>query len=136
MDLGSSAETEVFMMDRAAAAQHSSSHCPDSSHPGDITFHGDKTVRRVTTNQPGSRITCEAGNSEIKCRRGIEYLMSTRTCHHCHQALFMDPLCVPITNTNGRHLQSYYYHHVMFIVYSELAMRPHNRDIKLVMAGV
>ena len=90
-------------------------------------------------NQPGSRKTCEAGNSEIKCRRGIEYLMSTRTCHHCHQALFMDPLCVPITNTNGRHLQSYYYyyyHDVMFIVYSELVLRPHNRDIKLVMGVV
>ena len=124
----------MFMMDRATAAQHSSSYCPDSSHH--ISWLQDSpSVRRVT-----SLTSLGAGKLlklEIKCRRGIEYVMSTRTCHHyhhyqnCHQALFMDPLCVPITYTNGRHLQSYHYYNVvMFIVYCEIVMRPHKRDIK------
>ena len=128
------------MMDRAAAAQHSFSHCPDSSHPGDITFHGMVTrqsVRRVTSlNSLGAGKLVKL---EIKCRRGIEYVMSTRTCHHyhhyqnCHQALFMDPMYVPIIPIPTAAicaLQSYYYYPIMFIVYCEIVMRPHKRDIK------
>ena len=126
----------MFMMDRATAAQHSSSYCPDSSHH--ISWLQDSpSVRRVT-----SLTSLAAGKLlklEIKCRRGIEYVMSTRTCHHyhhyqnCHQALFMDPMYVPIIPIPTAAicaLQSYYYYPIMFIVYCEIVMRPHKRDIK------